>query len=652
VADQQRRTDESQQPRKPEPSASGIPAASVLPRPGVLALGVLLIVGNVYWMRLAADASGSGLGLTQYALFPNVAALLFLLVLASRVLIKRSRRWGLRPQELVALYVMLAVATSLCAYDFLYYLPQMVAYGKWSALQSDRWAEWFGRAFPPHLVITDTEAVRDYFVGRSSLYQADHVLAWLTPLLWWLLFVIAAFLGMLCLSRLLLPRWDREEKLAFPLAAFPQIVALESDSLLADRLLWIGFGLSLGIELVNLAHGIWPALPGLPMVWDLTPVLGHVRPWLAQRYLVLGLTPLVFGLSFLAPLDLCLSLWLFNLLWRAAAILGFHYGLSEGSSADFPFVPEQSIGGCVALVGSFLWLGRRYLKRLLAQLLGLAGSSEEAKPIRLATLGLAAAGAFLTYFCLRAGLSGRMTIAVLCFYTVVMLATTRLRVQLGSPSVELEANVLLPKVIGSARLAQPELGMLTLFSPLTFSTRSTPMGVQMEGLYLFSRAGLSGQGRVILLSGLVGVLASLWAALDVGYRIGIGSGHASLWATRQPGFSFGYLSAWLENPAPSNFTALEALAAGALITAGLAAAAARWPTWPLHPVGFVLSGSFAIYWMLPAIFAAWLTKTLVMRYGGVRAYRRALRLCLGLIVGSSLGSMVAIALGQLLHAQQ
>lgn len=123
MADQQRRTDESQQPRKPEPSASGIPAASVLPRPGVLALGVLLIVGNVYWMRLAADASGSGLGLTQYALFPNVAALLFLLVLASRVLIKRSRRWGLRPQELVALYVMLAVATSLCAYDFLYYLP-------------------------------------------------------------------------------------------------------------------------------------------------------------------------------------------------------------------------------------------------------------------------------------------------------------------------------------------------------------------------------------------------------------------------------------------------------------------------------------------------------------------------------------------------
>lgn len=611
-------------------------------------LGVLLIIGNVYWMRLTADISGASLGFTQYALFPNVIALLFLLVLLNRMLAKRHSRWVLRPQELIALYVMLAVATSLCAYDFLYYLPQTLAYGKWSALNSDRWAEWFKSAFPPYLVVSDPDATGDYFIGGSSLYQAGHVQAWLTPLLWWLSFVIAVFVGILCLSRLLLPRWDREEKLAFPLAAPPRMIALESEGSLADRLLWLGFGLALGIELLNFAHGIWPAVPALPMMWDLTPTLGQTRPWLAQRYLWLGFTPLVFGLSFLAPLDLCLSLWLFNLLWRAAAILGFQYGVSQGSGAGFPFYTEQSIGGSLVLVGSFLWLGRHYLKRVNAQLFGLGGKSEETRTIRLAMLGLVVAGVFLVHFCLRAGLSGRLTIAVLGFYVIIMLATTRLRVQLGAPSVELLADVVLPEAIGSVRLAQRELGMFTLFSPMTFSTRSTPMGVQMEGLYLFSHAGVSGKGRVLLVSGVVAVVAALWAALHVGYRVGIGSGQASLWATRLPGYEFGYLSSYLENPAPGSLTTLAALGAGALITTGLALAAACWPSWPLHPVGFVLSNSYAIHWMLPAIFVAWLTKTLIMRFGGLKVYRRALRLCLGLIVGSSLGSVVTVALGQLL----
>ena len=66
----------------------------------------------------------------------------------------------------------------------------------------------------------------------------------------------------------------------------------------------------------------------------------------------------------------------------------------------------------------------------------------------------------------------------------------------------------------------------------------------------------------------------------------------------------------------------------------------RFPAWPLHPVAFPLAFCFPIDAMLPAIIVSWLIKLLLLRYGGLRAHRKALPFFLGLLVGSATMSLV------------
>ena len=57
--------------------------------------------------------------------------------------------------------------------------------------------------------------------------------------------------------------------------------------------------------------------------------------------------------------------------------------------------------------------------------------------------------------------------------------------------------------------------------------------------------------------------------------------------------------------------------------------------WPLHPIGFAISGT----WMMRIIwfnaFLAWVIKFSLVRYGGPRLYRKSVPLFIGFIVGQS-----------------
>jgi hypothetical protein len=60
---------------------------------------------------------------------------------------------------------------------------------------------------------------------------------------------------------------------------------------------------------------------------------------------------------------------------------------------------------------------------------------------------------------------------------------------------------------------------------------------------------------------------------------------------------------------------------------------ARFLWWPFHPAGYLVSGSFGLFRLWLPIFVSWLCKSLILRYGGLRGYRRALPFFLGLVFG-------------------
>ena len=59
----------------------------------------------------------------------------------------------------------------------------------------------------------------------------------------------------------------------------------------------------------------------------------------------------------------------------------------------------------------------------------------------------------------------------------------------------------------------------------------------------------------------------------------------------------------------------------------------RFLWWPLHPLGFVVSMDRVMDTAWFPVFLAWLIKTFMLKYGGVKAYQSLIPVFHGLILG-------------------
>jgi len=74
---------------------------------------------------------------------------------------------------------------------------------------------------------------------------------------------------------------------------------------------------------------------------------------------------------------------------------------------------------------------------------------------------------------------------------------------------------------------------------------------------------------------------------------------------------------------------------GAAIEGFLMFAQHRFYWWPLHPVGFVISVGWLTGQIWFSVFVAWMLKSIIVKYGGARAFNVAKPLFLGLILGEA-----------------
>ena len=80
---------------------------------------------------------------------------------------------------------------------------------------------------------------------------------------------------------------------------------------------------------------------------------------------------------------------------------------------------------------------------------------------------------------------------------------------------------------------------------------------------------------------------------------------------------------------------------------GLTTLHMRFVGWPLHPLGFAIAPTQPVQDLWFSILLGWLSKWLVLRYGGFSVYDRGTRVMLGLILGQALacaGFLIADAI--------
>jgi hypothetical protein len=108
---------------------------------------------------------------------------------------------------------------------------------------------------------------------------------------------------------------------------------------------------------------------------------------------------------------------------------------------------------------------------------------------------------------------------------------------------------------------------------------------------------------------------------------------------------FRVLNSRLIYPAEVNLSDLTFIFIGAAGTFLVALMYQRFLWWPLHPIGCTTGSSWGIQMFLLSIFLGWLFKYIVLKHGGLKAYRSVRPLFLGLILGEYVIGAIWIIIG-------
>ena len=261
-----------------------------------ICLGTLLIIPNTYWI---VDSGGQGFP-TTVSLYYNVIFCIFSLVGFNWFISKINYSWAMKQSELLTIYMMLAIASSLAGHDVMRVLIPMIPYPFWYATSENDWSGLFHRFIPDWIAIKDKEFLVDYYRGESSFYRWEIIEVWLTPILVWGGFLAVMVFLMICINSVVRKQWTENEKLSYPIIQLPLEMTYGGGltGVLKLKTLWLGFLAAGTIDILNGLHHLFPYVPSLGgKLYDLKPFFSQ-RPWSAVGWTPIA--PLTAGVLTLA----------------------------------------------------------------------------------------------------------------------------------------------------------------------------------------------------------------------------------------------------------------------------------------------------------------------------------------------------------------
>ncbi len=512
---------------------------------------------------------------------------------------------------------------------------------------------------------------------------------WLPPLLHWGVLLSAIFLFLMCLAEWLRRKWVDREHLAFPLVEMID-GAIRHDARLElaedpchpeprRRRFYPLFtaGLIGGFGLLSLeALGHYGFTAGtFALEFNLSKELFSAGPLQEFVGLHFVISPIIVGLLFLVSLEISFSIWVTYLAY-AATVWFFRISLPTlpadpiytgwGGGRFFPFAMEQLLGAALAfalIVVVQTWRGARRDDP--------GHPAATYLPPRAMRLGLVVLPLLVVALLWDFGLTHLPFVFFICLCALgLTIAAARVRAETGLPTHHTTYEFAkLPLIFGLTGQigATVYTRFITLaFLPVTLLFRTLPQ--QLENLELARRHRLS--YRLVALATLAAFLTALaWGAVSgllhayafgdrfTGAQVYPGQGdannlqiaHYPLWVSHFLG------EAGLDQFDRVHGIRLAFAGLGAGLVLALTLLRRRFLGFPLHPIGYLLTllGIFFL-WVSPyarggglteadhpettylwgGALVAWLAKSLIVKYGGMNAYKRAKPLFIGLVAGA------------------
>ena len=608
-------------------------------------IAAILIVANSYWIAYV-EMIWHTAHLTIVALPVNVIFALLMLTWMNQGMKKIWPKAALAQRDLLVVYTMLAVGSAFSGHDCMPRLMGLMPHAFKHATPENDWEAIFFRYLPRWLVVDDPRTVKNFYEGESGFFSGKYVGSWIVPILAWSFAVFLLLLIFLSITMLLRRQWVEKERLSYPIIQIPLEITRESGrNIFRNRLLWVGFAIAAGIDIINGLNYFYPTVPAIPLrKYDLSQYLTD-RPWNAMGATPLHFSPFLTGLAFLLPLDLSFSCVFFYMFGKAQRVIGSITGIHYVSG--FPFLGEQGTGALLALVVVAMWASRRHIAHIFTSLFKARRDEEDAnEPIsyRSIVLGLSVCILLLMVFCIKIGMSVWAFAVFLAIYLTVVIGVTRMRAEMGPPIHGIgyaTPQYIMVSLLGTRRVAAGNLTALSLLNWLSGSTyaafRTHPMPHQLEAFKIADRARISNRTMLIVLviACVVGIESSLWLYPYVIYKEGVAGASEQILAGGAETYTF--LASWLTSPQPSNWMNIGVIGAAFVLNMGMMFMRARSLWFPLHPAGYVIGvapGTIDKYWF--TLLICTVIKALLLRHGGIRAYRKAVPFFIGMVLGQAL----------------
>lgn len=614
-------------------------------------VGLLVIPADNYWI-IMMEKVRPGPYPTIISIFANVVFILAILALVNSTLKRISGRLAFSSSEMLLIYTMASIGAALAGHDLIPNLVNTMTHAWRFATPENRWAETFIPYLPKWLSVSDPAVLKPLYEGRSSLYSHGYWRFWLMPIVYWMMFIMVLVFVMMCINTLVRKQWMDRERLSFPIVQLPVSMTEPKGELWKNKLFWLGFAIAFGIDLNN---GLAMWFPYFPEI-----VVRHVnvgsafttKPWNAIGWTPYSFYPFVIGLGFLLPADLLFSCWFFYFFWKLQMVATS--AMAWDSIPDFPYVRHQAFGGYVAILLMLTWTSRGYLKQVWLRLRNKKSElddSDEPISYRTAVIGALAGFLFLAFFMTRIGLSPIIAVAAFVIYFILSTAIARMRAELGPPVHDLHfsgPDFMITTGAGLESLGAKNMVGLTYFYWFNRAYRAHPMPIGLEGMKM-AQITKSSQRKFfygVMLAALVGGVTAFWADLHLGYQFGFSAKFV------MHGFgneAINNLSNWWSHPPQMmkpNWGANTASLVGFLFCLFLSYMRIKIFNWPFHPIGYAISGSWSMNLVWLPLMIAWVLKVAVLRFGGMKLYKTAVPLFLGLILGEmvmgSLWSLIGI----------
>jgi len=527
---------------------------------------------------------------------------------------------------------------------------------------------------------------REPLVGGGQSKSVDRDLNLVPWSDWWPVIRLwggaALLIGLcsLCLAVIVHPQWSRRELLPYPIARFVEEAAERREGawlpdVARNKLFWFAMVVPLALHSVNGLHAWFPQVPDIPLslsfgpLRQLFPTARQVSGANAYFEPTIYLSVIAFSFFLTTPVSFSLGASMIAWLFLGSLLL------SSGVPLKNDIVdPGQGtllrFGGFLGMAMMIGYTGRRYYLQVARRMVTGGKSAETPASAVWAARALIVLTAGLVVLIRTGGVGWVLAVAFVLMALLIVLVMARVVAETGlvfMQSYWLPASVMVG-LAGFDAIGPTAFLVLAVGSAmLVGDTREAVMPYLVNGLRLADQGAAAKPGKaawplltMLVIGFLVAGFVTLWTQYDVGINI------KDAWATNSlPSTPFkegsrlvstaaaeGSLSAATTTEGAARLGLIELDASiwpwallGVVLVIAAAAARLRLPWWPIHPVMFLVWGTYPMTVFAFSFLIGWLVKLGVMRSTGARGYQAVRPMMIGIIAGELLAGLLWIAIG-------